>query len=227
MPTALEIVDATLYEILPFPLASVQPFGFLAQVQMSRWDIRCKSNRRRDDIPFPREPAQCARGRRLRPRRRGGERTMREGGGGKGCSELGTEIHYQREAGKWDSLGAIITKWTSLTRRLELSIKVSANPRRILAGSRGTKAAVLLSPLAWSRDGPRAEVAASAAEIESSAGPEWRWIICIFCIPRTTVAVPRALFPRRLRAARYAGKKTKRPNFPRRVSGRRKRKNVF
>lgn len=139
---------------------------------MSRRDIRCKSNRWRDDIPFPREPAQCARGRRLRPRRRG-ERGRRErGGGGKGCSELGTEIHYERrEAGKWDSLGAIITKWTSPTRRLELSIKVSANPRRILAGSRGTKAAVLLSPLARSRDRPHAEVAASAAEIESSATP--------------------------------------------------------
>lgn len=92
------------------------------------------------------------------------------GGGGKGCSELGTEIHYgRREAGKWDSLGAIITKWTSPTRRRrhELSIKVSADRRRILAGSRGTKAAVLLSPLAR---GPasRASARAEAAEIEST-----------------------------------------------------------
>lgn len=79
----------TPYKILPFPPASVQPFGFLAQVQMSRWDIRCKSNRRRDDIPFPREPAQCARGRRLRPRRRGGEGTLRrEGKEGKDVRNL-------------------------------------------------------------------------------------------------------------------------------------------
>lgn len=80
IPTALQIAGCTPYETLPFPPR------FLAQVQMSRGDIRCKSNRRRDDIPFPREPAQCARGRRLRPRRRRGEGG--EGAGGKGRERM-------------------------------------------------------------------------------------------------------------------------------------------
>lgn len=146
-------------------------------------------------------------------------------GGGKGCSELGTEIHYQREAGKWDSLGAIITKWTSLTRRLELSIKVSANPRRILAGSRGTKAAVLLSPLARSRDGPRAEVAASVAEIESSVGSRMEMDHLHFLHPADCRRRPARFISKVVTRREIFGEKM-RSNFPRRVP-RRRRGNFF
>jgi len=144
-----------------------------------------ESNRRRDDIPFPREPAQCARGRRLRPRRRGGEEARRgKGEGGKGCSELGTEIHYERrEAGKWDSLGAIITKWTpSPTRRLELSIKVSAESQ----ADPWPEVAAQKPPFFfrhWRGLAGGSHCAGRGNWVECCR--EWRWIICIFCFWRT------------------------------------------
>lgn len=114
----------------PSPSFLLSRLSFLTQVQMSR-DIRCKSNRRRDDIPFPREAAQCARERRLKSRRR-------EKGDG-GCSELGTEIHYVRRArgGKERFIRRDNNKMNVGAAATELlSIK---GFRRILPGSRDNK----------------------------------------------------------------------------------------
>lgn len=125
----------------------------------------------------PRKAAEAAK----KGRREG---ATRAGGGGKGCSELGTEIHYERrEAGKWDSLGAIITKWTSPTRRLELSIKVSANPRR----NPGRKSRHKSPPFFFRHwHGPATGRAGGSRRVSRGnwveCHSEWRWIIWIFCI---------------------------------------------
>jgi len=94
-------------------------------------------------------------------------------------------LRATREAGKRDSLDAIITKWTS----------APPLPSSRLRGFGGfcpevatTKAAVLLSPLA----APSApEAAASYAEIESSVGPWMEMDHLHFCIPPNDYVTPR------------------------------------
>jgi len=88
---------------LPVLLASVQPFGFLTQVQMSRGDIRCKRVTGGGTIFHFHENRHNALAEGSSGREEGDAEGVRSGagGGGKGCSELGTEIHYERrEAGK-------------------------------------------------------------------------------------------------------------------------------
>lgn len=142
------------------PSLLLSRLSFLTEVQMSR-DIRCKSNHRRDDIPFPRRNGtMCSRkAAEVAKKGKGMEDVRNLAQKSITCDARGGKERFIRRDNNEMNVGAAAAS--------ELSIK--GFRRDILPGSRDNKSH--RSSFAIGR-ASAPEAVASFAEIESSGGPQ-------------------------------------------------------